>query len=451
VARTLPYLGGLFSFQFAVTKAPAEDGIRSGPGRRRVGALAFAALACLMTAAVGACTSFPQPASQAFPAHAVVKERHGMVVSAAVLTDAEATEYFGCPLAQHGVQAVWLRVQNNNRYPIIALPRDMDPDYFSPLEVSYLCHHAFDSQANQRLDDFFLDTRFPAMVAREASGTGFVFTRLQEGAKFVNVAFWHGMGLTRDGFFLRLPNGGFDFQQADFGKIYPPAQKRALTPATLHALLTKLPCCTSNRIGTRTGDPVNFAMVGAEDDVLGALVQQGWDPTHTIGRQSAARTVSSFLFGGRYRYSPVSTLYYFGRGQDLAMQRVRETVHQRNHLRLWRSPYTYRGREVWLGQISRDIGVRFTWASPILLTHKIDPEVDEAREYLVQDMIASGWLAAIGYVQGVGAASRQHPRHNLTGDPYFTDGLRAVMFISDKPVAADAISAVNWDHPFPGD
>ncbi len=248
---------------------------------------------------------------------------------------------------------------------------------------------------------------------------------------------------------MKLPEGGFDFQETDFGKLYPADQIHALNLDQLRDQLEKLPCCTTNKSETQNGDPVNFVLVGREDDVLGALTEQGWDPTHTIGSQSVGKTIQSYLFGGHYRYSPVSRLYYFGRGQDLAMQKVRSTIHQRNHLRLWRSPYTCQGQEVWMGQISRDIGVRFTLSAPALVTHKIDPDVDDARDYLVQDMIASGFLGAMSYVQGVGAAPRESPRGNLTGDPYFTDGLRAVMFISAKPVPTNEIKLINWGAPLP--
>jgi hypothetical protein len=34
-------------------------------------------------------------------------------------------------------------------------------------------------------------------------------------------------------------------------------------------------------------------------------------------------------------------------------------------------------------------------------------------------------------VTGVGTAERTAPRRNLTGDPYFTDGLRAVAIFAD--------------------
>jgi hypothetical protein len=210
--------------------------------------------------------------------------------------------------------------------------------------------------------------------------------------------------------------------------------------------LESMPCCTTNGAGTKTGDPINFVLVGHEDDVLGVLTKAGWDPTHSISNYSVRRTVMSFLFSGRYRYSPVSRLNYLGRGQDLAMQKVRSSIHQRNHLRLWLNPYTYEGQSVWIGQVSRDIGVRFTWSLPILVTHKIDPDVDEARDYLVQDLIASGNLASMGYVQGVGAAKEEAPRKNLTGDPYFTDGRCAVLLTSQKPLPTNQINLIDWAH-----
>src|SRR5262249_501631 len=71
--------------------------------------------------------------------------------------------------------------------------------------------------------------------------------------------------------------------------------------------------------------------------------------------------------------------------------------------------------------------------------------------YLVQDMFASGFLQSLAYVQGVGAASRETPRDNLTGDPYFTDGLRAVMFVANQPVPTDQVTLIHWGQPLPED
>jgi hypothetical protein len=90
----------------------------------------------------------------------------------------------------------------------------------------------------------------------------------------------------------------------------------------------------------------------------------------------------------------------------------------------------FRGQPVWIGQISRDIGVRFTTKAWNLTTHRIDPEVDEARDYLVEDLLKAEHLKAVGYVEGVGECESSSPRHNLTGDPYFTDGKRVVLLLS---------------------
>src|SRR6202023_1477033 len=129
-------------------------------------------------------------------------------------------------------------------------------------------------------------------------------------------------------------------------------------------------------------------------------------------------------------------------------QKARRTIHQRNHMRLWLSPYTYRSKPVWIGQISRDIGLRFSLRSAFLTTHKIDPQVDEARDYLVQDLLASESLEWLAYVKGVGPVSAEAPRENVTGDAYFTDGLRAVAAVSSSRVPADEVKYIDWE-PLP--
>ena len=153
------------------------------------------------------------------------------------------------------------------------------------------------------------------------------------------------------------------------------------------------------------------------------------------------KTFRSAITGGSYRYSPVSALYVFGRPQDAAMQRARSSINERNHLRIWLSPLRYEGTPVWIGQISRDIGVHFT--KKTITTHKIDPDVDETREFLLEDLAFAQSLQRFGYVGGVGSAPYEQPRGNLTGDPYFTDGKRVVMWVSGEPVALDEIEILD--------
>jgi len=49
------------------------------------------------------------------------------------------------------------------------------------------------------------------------------------------------------------------------------------------------------------------------------------------------------------------------------------------------------------------------------------------------------------FVRGVREATHANPRTNLTGDPYITDGMRLVVWLSAEPVAsADAVN-LRWN------
>jgi hypothetical protein len=61
----------------------------------------------------------------------------------------------------------------------------------------------------------------------------------------------------------------------------------------------------------------------------------------------------------------------------------------------------------------------------------LDPNVDDARDNVLDDLMEAGRVALAGYATGLGAGGRTAPRRDLTGDPYFTDGLRAVAEFSE--------------------
>ena len=138
----------------------------------------------------------------------------------------------------------------------------------------------------------------------------------------------------------------------------------------------------------------------------------------------------AFLLDAEYRYSPVSPFYVAGQQQHVALQRARANITKRIDLPLWRTAHAFEGQRAWIGQVSSDIGVRFTFKTWNLTTHKID--VDESRDYVMACKMSVCNGSRLGYCGGVGAAPESSPRHNLTGDPYFTDGRRAVMVLSSK-------------------
>jgi hypothetical protein len=66
------------------------------------------------------------------------------------------------------------------------LPFSVDPDYYSPLEVTYPFHRAFDKMYNDQIDRFFLDHAMGLFLAPGSSRSGYVFTNLDLGTKSFN-------------------------------------------------------------------------------------------------------------------------------------------------------------------------------------------------------------------------------------------------------------------------
>jgi len=405
-------------------------------------------LATLLLLGISGCTSSFQPVPVGkvpFLERSQTQQEGNVGVTAAVLSDEESRQVFGTPLYQREIQPVWLEIENSDSEPVWLLPASIDPHYFTPLEAAYLNHTA-SGEANLAMDRHFRDHGLGLYVAPGAVRTGFVFTTLDEGTKdFIVELLGQDQKLRTLTFFIPVPGLRVDHQDVDFASLYSAQEMVEKDGVGLRQALERLPCCTTNRRGTRQGDPLNLAIVGTYEDVVHALMRAGWDETETIYGTSLWKTVQSFLTGSRYRYSPISALYVFGRSQDIALQKAREAIHERNHLRLWLTPLTHQGQPVWIGQISRDIGVRFT--SKTITTHKIDPDVDETRGYLLQDLWYSQGLARYGYTDGVGAAPYSEPRSNLTGDPYFSDGLRLVVWVSADPVDMEEVDFVGWEPP----
>ena len=60
-------------------------------------------------------------------------------------------------------------------------------------------------------------------------------------------------------------------------------------------------------------------------------------------------------------------------------------------------------------------------------------------------MIYSQSLLKLGLVKGVGTATQDAPRRNLTTDPYYTDGFRGVLIFDVKPTAITGIKFLPWE------
>jgi len=417
------------------------------PGPRVRLHMAFIVL--VSTVLLSACTAPPELFVQIpegdYRERIQVQEANDVRVSAAVPSAQETAEVFGKPLYKKGIQPVWLKIENNRSEPITFLPVGLDPQYFSPLEVANIDATQSENPGSL-VDDFFIDQSISLIILPGEQLSGFVFSKLDEGTKAFNVDIVGEDDFETFTFFIQVPGLQIDHYAVDWRNLYSEDQWIELEQEQLIAEIEKYACCVTDKDGKNTGDPLNLILIGMPRDIYTAFIRAGWDETETVTQASAWKTMKSFMSGGEYRYSPVSSLYVFGRPQDVAFQKARENIHERNHLRLWMSRATYQGLPVWIGQISRDIGVRFT--TKTITTHKIDPHVDETREYLLENLAYAQSLKAFGYVGGVGEVPIDQPRGNLTGDPWFTDGYRLVLWVSSRPTPISSLETLDWRNPY---
>jgi hypothetical protein len=398
--------------------------------------------------ALGGCASVdhqPEMEASDFKGRVITRSEDGVRVSTSVLSSEESLAVYGVPLAAKGIQPVWIEVENNDDMAFWLMSPGLDPNFFPASEAA----DAFAPEGRRgEIEQRFRKLAFRNPIPVGATVSGFVLTNLNEGLKIIQVDLVASGHLKSFSFLNFVPGFRADYHSREISlrKLYSPEEMIDYTSeSAFRAALESLPCCVTNKNSTRNGDPLNLVVVGSRKDALPALVRRGWRPTEQTWFGSVTKMMASALSGERYPYAPISPLYLYGRPQDLALQKARDNIHQRNHLRLWLSPMRYHGKSIWVGQISRDIGSRLTIHSPYLTTHKIDPDVDEARIALVEDMAYSQNLAVIGFVKGVGAASKSAPRGNLTTDPYYTDGVRAVLIFDAHPSSLEEINFLPWE------
>jgi len=377
---------------------------------------------------------------------AQTQTKGNLTVTVSVPTAAESNAIYRVDLADRDIQAVWIEVRNDAAVPYWFLSSGLDPNYFAASEAAY----AFRSSDEEgELGRRFRELHFRNPIIPGSTVSGFVLATLDEGLKFVQVDLVTGKDAKSFTFLTVDPTFKGVSREVRFDALYRDDELIHVDDERhLRALLERLPCCTTNKAGSENGDPLNLVLVAsAHTEIAAAVIRRQWHPTEVLSSESLWRTVAAFLEKSRYRYSPISPLYVYGRAQDTATQKVRTTINERNHARFWLTPIRFRGKQVWIGQISRDIGVKFTLKSPTISTHVIDPDVDEARRYFAEDLAYSQSMSKLGFVKGVGETRYDAPRMNLVGDPWYSDGLRAVIFLEPRPHALGEVEILDWDQP----
>ena len=156
------------------------------------------------------------------------------------------------------------------------------------------------------------------------------------------------------------------------------------------------------------GDPVNLALIGAFAELKGAFARAGWIEADPLGLRSSWGMAVSFVLNRPYPAAPFSTLYLFGRKQDIGFQKpIDMSPRKRHHIRFWaldpqraseantpefwlnadRPPLEE--RVLWVGAGTRDTGLSFTRFT-FQFTHATADDTNAERAFILGELKAAG-------------------------------------------------------------
>ncbi|MBB2932297.1 LssY C-terminal domain-containing protein [Paraburkholderia silvatlantica] len=346
----------------------------------------------------------------------------GVRVSATVLGSEDSIRMYGVDVNSKGVQPLWLEVRNGTSQALWLLRSGTDPEYFSPHEVAWSMHTLFGGTTNARMDDYFRDLGFSNPIPPGAIRSGILFTNPEQGIKLVNVDLLGNQTLIPFSLFLRVPGGTIDPELAQIPFPFPESSITDYQDlASLRAALERLPCCATDASGTIQADPLNAVGIGQLTDIGAALVRR--DYRRDARESDLAQRV-------------------FGREPDFVMRKQAQGSAPATWIRGWLVPIRFHGQLIYVAQVGRPVGGRFAPRGETRLT--LHENVDEARNLLIQDLMYSGGLDRLGYVNGVGVALPTRPRTTLDGATYYTDGLRAVVFFATRPRSLSDVDFLDW-------
>jgi hypothetical protein len=391
--------------------------------------------ALLLAVGLFACANRPyEPApvdSVPFKSRAHTQREGNLRVTAAVPSAEEAQAIFGIPVYERGMQPIWLEIENGGRDPIRFAPVGVDRSYFPPHEVWYAHRKGFSKQGDAAMEKHLYDLSMERIIPAGETRSGFLFTNASPGTKAFNVDLFSAERQDASfTFFIEVPGFVPDHAYVDFDTLYGPGQVRDLTADGLRGALAETPCCTTGRSEAEPGLPVGLAMVGEGDDMLRALLRAGWYET-LRPEDETGLAQAQFLFG---------------RPPDAVFRNQRGGKYDRNELRFWLAPMRVEGKPVWFAQITHYLG-QTTPIGRALFDPRLDPNIDDGRNYVLQIMWYAQSLEASAWQSTGEAVPVDAMKQDYNGASYFTDGLRAVLWISGTPVSLLESEPMEWDTP----
>jgi hypothetical protein len=179
------------------------------------------------------------------------------------------------------------------------------------------------------------------------------------------------------------------------GKPLQITRKVDAIPGINDALFAKIP----RRVGDKEGNPgdmVNFLILGTEDQMKKVFTTAGWVHVDANVKSTILAGALASLQKESYLTMPMSILYLFDRPQDYGWAHAEPitVVASRNHLRVWKAPFTVNGQTVWVGAATHDMGFEKDQRNNSV-THKIDPNIDAERDYVENTLSNTGLVSEV--------------------------------------------------------
>jgi len=397
------------------------------------GAIAFFLILSSVLIMVSACATtayqYQDAQMSAVRQRSVVQTEGNLSISASVPGENETRLIFGVPLYDRGIQPVWLEIVNRGPDQIRFAPTGLDPDYFSPLEAAYIFRKGFNKEARAQMDRRFNDSAIPRHIPAGESRSGFVFTHRVPGTKSFTIDLFTSKSDYSFAFFVDVPGFSPDHASVDFESIYTQSDISDHDMDSLREALKKERLSTTDQSGLREGLPSGIVIAADGGDLLKALLRAGWYETALVKEPEQLK----------------KAYYLYGRTPD-AVFRFQRDKNDRNELNLWMSPLRVDGKPVWVAQITHFIGQR-TQLEQVILGSRIDPEIDNGRNYFVQNMWYAQSLKQFAYLNTGHAVSIDNTRTDFNGAEFFTDGNVTVLWLSGTTVSQLETAFVDWDDP----
>jgi hypothetical protein len=351
------------------------------------------------------------------------QEAEGPVrVSTAVPGREETERIFGIDLYDQGIQPVWLQIENTGDSLARYAPVSTDPEYFAPLEVAYINRRGYSEEARRAMDERFHTLAMPRYIDPGETRSGFVFTHADPGAKGFNVDVFSGGESYNFTFLMRVPGFEPDYAKLNLSEMYTGDEVPNYESDALQEAIRSLPCCSGDKLGEESGEPINLVLVGEGEELLRALLRSGWRETSV---EDAAALQPQYLYGREqdaiFRYETVGGDGFY-------------------ELRFWKAPFRSGADDVYVGQARHF----FRWIGSVT---RLDADVDNARNFAIQKFLYGQAITATAWIVGKEVVPVTSFWDTLARAPYFTDGYRMVMWLSADPVSMFEIDVKSWDTP----